>query len=62
MKRPIEILATMLGIAIMFTIVFVKAGSQTTGGASQSGGAQTAKMVDAFGSAGSSVISSIEGG
>lgn len=62
MKRSFEIIATFVGVAIMAAIIFVKAGSQTSGNASQSGGMQTAEMANAFGSAGSNLIKTIEGG
>lgn len=62
MRRGIEIFVTMLGVSIMAAIVFVKAGSQTSGSASQSGGTQSAEILNAFGSTASNVIKSVEGG
>ncbi len=62
MKRGLEIFITMLGVAIMAAIVFVKAGSQTQGAASQSGGQQSAEILNSFGSAASNVIKQVEGG
>lgn len=62
MKRGAEIIATFIGVAIMFAIVFVKAGSQTRGAASQSGGQQASLIMDGFGNAASNVIRSVEGG
>ena len=62
MRRPIEIFVTIIGVAIMLTIVFVKGGSQTSGAASQSGGAQAAQILNGFGSAASNVIKQVEGG